>query len=157
MSAVSYRNATVADASELWRVRTASIVGLCSEHYPGETIRAWASVPLPVAFVELIKKGPVVVAQLAHQLIGYGFLDAARGRVEGMFVKPEHARCGIGAALLTRLESFTRDAKLERLTLDSTLNAAPFYTSQGYERLASGTWSHPSGFDIDCVHMVKDL
>lgn len=157
MTSVYYRSATVADAEELWRVRTSAIVARCSEHYCRETVRAWASAPMHPGFISLIKTSFFVVAQVEHQIVGYGFLNAVQAKVEGVFVHPQHTRRGIAKTLLNELEMRARTAKLVQLTLDSTLNAAPFYTAQGYRRLASGMWTHPTGVDIECVHMAKDL
>lgn len=158
MNTVYYRSVTLADAEDLWRVRTSAIVALCSEHYCHETIRAWASTPMHAGFLSLIREeASFVVAQVDQRVAGYGFMDVPQASVNGVFVHPKHARRGIGKTLLSKLELHARSTHLEQLTLDSTLNAVPFYTAQGYRQLSSGMWSHPARFELACVHMAKVL
>lgn len=157
MEDVEIGPATEADAARIWKVRTAAITGLCGGHYPAEIVNAWAAVPLHQGFIDLLREMPFFVGRNAHGIVASGFLDLERARVEGMFVLPGFTRRGIGRAILRRLEDVARAEGLPRLSLDSTLNAAPFYARQGYVELSAGSWHHPGGFDIGCIHMQKLL
>lgn len=157
MDDVTLGPATTADAAEIWEVRTAAISALCPGHYPNQTVIDWAAVPLHQGFIDLLTEVPFFVGRTQSQIVACGFLDVGRARVEGMFVRPEFTRRGIARSILQLIERAAREAAVPRLTLDATLNAAAFYERQGYTALSSGTWRHPAGFKIACVHMQKDL
>jgi GNAT superfamily N-acetyltransferase len=114
-------------------------------------------VPLHQGFIDLLRSVPFFIGRTEDQIVGSGFLDIVRARVEGMFVRPAFARRGIAKSILQLIEDAALAEGLPHLALDATLNAAPFYERQGYAILSPGTWSHPAGFDIACIHMRKKL
>ena len=156
MEEVRFGRATESDAAQIWEVRTEAISVLCADHYPKETVIAWSAVPLHQGFIDLLRKVPFFIGRTENQIVASGFLDIERGRVEGMFVRPAFARRGIATSILRLVEDVARVEALPRLTLDATVNAAPFYERQGYAVLSPGTWRHPAGFDVGCIHMQKE-
>lgn len=59
--------------------------------------------------------------------------EAAHGEVRAVYVHPDHARRGVGTALLSELERRARKRGFEALVLTASLNAVPFYEHRGYE------------------------
>ena len=91
-----------------------------------------------------------IVATAALQVEGEG-----AGRIDWVYVLPEHQRRGIGSALLTRLELEAVQMGLRRLRLYTAENATwavRFYTKRGYRptRRVERAW----GFDL---RLEKDL
>ena len=157
MENITFRRATEEDAFQVWEVRTAAISVLCASHYSTDIVDAWAGVKIHESFRPLIREVPFFVGQIKDQIVGCGFLDPDRARVEGMFVRPRFARRGIASSILKLVEAAARAKGLPRLELDATLSAVAFYEHHEYAPVAPGQWRHPEGFDIACVHMQKNL
>jgi GNAT superfamily N-acetyltransferase len=154
---ITCRKATIEDQPAIWRVRTESIKNLCRRHYGEEQTEAWASVPAPENFADVICSRDFLVAEADAAVVGFGFINRQTAVLEAIFVAPEFARRGVGTALLTSLEGIARQAGLSRLSLSASLNAVSFYRAAGYQTVEETTWHHPAGFDLPCVAMTKDL
>ncbi|WP_232834126.1 MULTISPECIES: GNAT family N-acetyltransferase [unclassified Sphingomonas] len=63
-----------------------------------------------------------------------GALDSARDAacIRAFFVSLDHARRGVGTALLAACEDAARGAGFRRATLMATLPGGPFYSAHGY-------------------------
>jgi len=86
-----------------------------------------------------------------------GSIDLLTGQVDAIFVRPDVMGVGIGARLLDYLETIAIDSGLKRLTLDSTLNAAPFYRKRGFVGDQIRTYQSPRGILLPCIPMAKDI
>jgi len=154
---ISYRKAAIADKDAIWRVRSASIRGLCKGHYGEELAERWASVRPPADFADVICERKFIVAEYGGVIVGFGFLADQMGTLEGLSVEPHFARRGVGTAIADLLEACARCAGVRSLTLSASLNAVPFYKTRGYREIRETTWHHPAGFSLPCVAMTKDL
>jgi GNAT superfamily N-acetyltransferase len=65
-------------------------------------------------------------------------IDAAR--IRAFFVDPDHARVGIGRAILDRCEAEARAAGFRAAELMATLSGEPFYRAAGYRPGAAITY-----------------
>lgn len=151
------RRAHPLDAADIWAVRADSIREGCRNHYPAALIDALASEPLPQNFSDLMSSHYCVVALVQDRLVGFACLRPNASRVDAVFVRSGAMRRGVGAALLTHLESQARKLGLAALSLKASLNAVRFYERAGY--VAGGEDCHitRSGHRIACVHMDKRL
>ncbi len=90
---------------------------------------------------------------------GVGHVAPAEEEVYAVYVHPDHAREGVGTALLEELEAAARDRGCDRLGLTASRNAVPFYEAAGYER--TGSVEHdptgPHDVTLECVRMRKRL
>ncbi len=131
------RDATEADAHAATDVLRRSITELCSADHRGDpaVLADWLANKTPERFEAWIARPGqwVVVAERGGVLCGVGLLRADGG-IRLCYVHPEHARRGVGRALIDALEARAREAGLMRLHLDSTITAAPFYEAMGYRR-----------------------
>jgi hypothetical protein len=66
-------------------------------------------------------------------------------------------RKGTGKGIMGFLENLALSHGLKMLTLDSTLNAAPFYRACGFEGSEVGLYRTSSGLSLECIPMVKIL
>jgi len=87
-----------------------------------------------------------------------GVLRGRPGRLHSLFVRASRHRQGIGRRLMERLERETRTAGLDKITMQATLYAVPFYQRLGYVR-STGVRSGPcfDGTDFRYQPMKKDL
>lgn len=81
--------------------------------------------------LEAIRSRPVLVAVIDGEIVGTGSLEGTT--VRSMFVRPDHARRGIGTALMREIEMLAIARGLQRLDLQSSITAEGFYRRHGFE------------------------
>ena len=153
---VRMRKATRADAQAIWDLRNASIMVKCKGYYPDATLRKWTSgVPAEPFYGDVQRDCYLAID--SEGIAGFGMIDLERARVKSLFVHPRHVAKGIGKLILSHLENLARNAGLEQLSLDSSLNAAPFYRTCGFTGDAAGKYESANGVILDCIPMSKRL
>ena len=99
------------------------------------------------AIAALIRAPIVLVAVDEKRIVG--ILRGSPGRLHSLFVRSSHHRRGIGRRLMTAFEEEARRAGADKITLQSTLYAVPFYQALGYKRstgVRSGDCFDGAGF-----------
>ena len=148
------RKANADDAKGLWQLRIDAINGQCRGHYSDDAMDRWTEGQCTQAFADQVSNAFYLLEHHGRPLVCGAIID---GQVEGLFVSPQHAGCGLGKRMLKHLEAVARQQGLTRLTLESALNAAPFYRSQGYQGERIAHYQSPRGFTLDCIPMEKLL
>ncbi len=86
-------------------------------------------------------------------------LDPSRdpARIRAFFVAPEHARRGLGRAILAACEDAIRAAKFRSIELVATLPGVPFYRVFDYEAGERCEVPLVNGLSLPVVRMFKNL
>ena len=149
------RPATATDRTALPALHTASVRAFGPAHYDADAVRRWAKpdVRSPEDYETETDDEHFVVAVRDGAVAGFGHLVPAVSEVHAVYVHPDHARRGVGSALLAELEGYARGRDLDHLSLQSSLNAVGFYERAGYERIGEG--ESPGGLAV--VEMEKPL
>jgi GNAT superfamily N-acetyltransferase len=150
------RRATRADAETAWKIRAAAVMTQCQGFYRDVDLEAWVSGEPSLAWTEKVGTAFHVAVE-DGEIVGTGMIDPASGKVDAIFVAPGAMKRGVGRAMLRYLEGIAREHGLRALTLDATLNAAPFYRLCGFTGDAISVYQSPSGLRMKCVPMVKRL
>lgn len=135
MSSVQFRQADGTDAETLWWIKHAAIDTIETDAYSDEQLRAWKPDGEAVPdFERAIESGTfdVLVAERCDDVAGYGVLNADSGRIDALYVHPDHAGNGIATSLVGQLEMRARMYDITELELVSSLNAKSFYEELGY-------------------------
>ncbi len=179
MSAVHIRVAVEADAPALEALIRRSVHALQAEHYDAAQREAALGSVFGVDH-RLIADGTYFVVAERHGALagcgGWSFRAAMYGahgpaesdgprvnpasgpaRVRAFFVDPDHARRGVGAALLAASEAAAQAEGFTRAALSATLAGEPFYAAHGYTSLARAVAELPGGGELPIVHMEKRL
>ena len=154
---IALRPASGGDLPLLWELRTRAVASACAAYYSEAVLGVWLASPVPVSLHQLLAQGGGIVAEDNGRILGYAVLNADTGEVDGLFVEPARHGCGIGAMLMTAIESAARAAGCERLFLSASLNAVPFYRRAGFVALREELYPHRSGIGIPSVFMEKRL
>ena len=125
-------------------------------HYPSESLAIWTNGEVTERFILFVAE-QLYVATVNDVIVGTGMIDRDTGRLDAIFVRPDMMRHGIGKQMVSFLEDIGRAARLTKLTLDSTLNAAEFYRSCGFVGDIIATFQSPRDITLDCVPMTKVL
>ena len=99
----------------------------------------------------------VLVYERNAALAGFAVLDTQLGLINATYVAPTATGQGVGRTLLAALEQSARAHGLAQLHLHATLNAIPFYTKLGFVRAGAATNRLPSGIELPCERMHKQL
>ncbi|HET7921423.1 MAG TPA: GNAT family N-acetyltransferase [Gammaproteobacteria bacterium] len=155
----SLRALDPADLPAVERVHTASIRGLCGEAYDAETLERWAANPDGKRYQRMLQPGNLCLVALmpAGEICGFGSLQIEKARLASLFVHPDQAGTGVGALLLARLEALAREAGLDQLHVESSLNAQSFYARHGFELNRRGKYCMSTGLSMECAEMTKPL
>lgn len=78
-------------------------------------------------------------------------------KIRAFFIHPQHARRGLGAALLARCEHEALARGFLRLELMATLPGLRLYAAHGFERGVPVHWPLGDGLTIEFVPMSKRL
>lgn len=145
MSTISFRPFLPQDAEALAELFAASIDELAEDYYSPEQRAAWASAAddLP-AFGERLGGLLTILAEAGGDLLGFVALkDDPKFKenriIEMLYVAPDHARQGIGKALLDVAELLARQRGAEALVTDASEAAREFFEKFGYEMQARNT------------------
>ena len=150
------RKAHADDAAVVWGIRNASVLSGCKGFYPDELLVSWIDGQMTEKFVQFVDDN-LYVACINSLVVGTGVIDFGTGKLDAIHVRPDKMRHGIGKQIVLFLEDAGRAAGLKALTLDSTLNAAPFYRRCGFIGEAVGVYVSPRGIVLDCIPMTKVL
>jgi putative acetyltransferase len=146
-----------ADREAIASLHVAAIEAFGPEAYDDDEVAAWAASDDSPAERYAIEEGYWVVAERERGLAGFGELDPRAGEVVAVYVHPDHARSGVGSALLASLEGYARGVGLAELALTASRNAVGFYERAGYERDGPVVHETSTGVELDCVRMTKRL
>ncbi|WBA13677.1 GNAT family N-acetyltransferase [Salinivibrio proteolyticus] len=153
---ITIRKANQSDAQAIFDLRNRAILAKCSAHYTEEQLSLWTQGSVSERFIADVVD-TFYVSEIDGQVIGSGKLNAQTGLVDAIFVEPDYSGRGAAKKMLQFLEQLAREQGLLLLTLESTLNAAPFYRACGFVGDEVSTYHSPKGIRLDCVPMEKPL
>jgi len=156
---VQLRRMLPEDVDEVIDVHRKSIYGLCKEFYTQEQMEIWTSMFNTKIFNEGIKNSNNIgiVATQDNRIVGYGFFNLEDREIKGMYLIPEVIKKGVGQMILTRLELIAKEHNLDKLVLNSTLNAVVFYEKCGYHKIRDEIFELSESCKLPCVYMLKRL
>ena len=144
------------DAQAALDIRRKSILDKCISHYSPEQLEHWAKRSLSEKFIDHVEK-QFYLATVDGVIAATGMLTVEIGRIDAIFVDPKYMGLGLATAMMAHLEDLAMRSGLERIKLDSTLNAAPFYRKCGFNGDEISTYTSPKGISLDCIPMCKCL
>jgi GNAT superfamily N-acetyltransferase len=128
------RLAHAADTSALAAIQRDAILVLSTPVMSGERALDWASSSADARVLRAITQIAVWVPE--DENIALGWIEIDGHRVEGLYVRAEKSRSGIGSTLLRPAESMIRTAGHSTVSLDASPNAEAFYLRHGEQPLA---------------------
>jgi N-acetylglutamate synthase-like GNAT family acetyltransferase len=153
---ISIRKARRDDTDTLFNIRTEAIRAKCIDHYTDEQIELWTEGKPSEKFSDLVEQH-FYLATINHVTAASGMVNLSTGMIDAIFVHPDFMGQGAAKSMLHHLEQQAKEAGLKELLLDSTLNAASFYRSCGFEGDKISTYESSRGISLDCIPMRKHL
>lgn len=173
------RKATLNDCDEIAGLIAGSVRGLATDVYTAEQIELSITSVFGVD-KDLIRDETYFAAETDGRIVGCGgwskrktlygasdyehsrdpeFLDPETdaARIRAFFIHPDHARKGIGTAILEACENEAREMGYRRAEMMATLPGVKLYTVRGYRGDEEEHVPVGNGVDIICVRMYKSL
>ncbi len=121
-----------ADTRPLAQLFRASIEALAADDYDADQRAAWAAIADDANDFEARLGGALtLVALLDGEIAGFAALRDNR-TLDMLYVRPDCAGCGVGAALVDALEKLAAGRGAERITVDAADSARDFFLRRGY-------------------------
>jgi GNAT superfamily N-acetyltransferase len=131
------RPAAPTDAARLHELHTDSVRALCAPQYAADVIDGWLLNRRPESYLSDIERGDIFVVEAAGRVVGFG--AAVPGQVIAVYVDPDAAHRGVGAAVMRRALEMAARGHAGPIRLESTLNAKTFYERFGFRELRRAT------------------
>jgi putative acetyltransferase len=132
MSAVALRPYVPADAKRCAKIFRSSIEELAAEDYDEEQREAWASrADDEQAFGARLAEALTLLAVIDGAIAGFASLKGA-DEIDMLFVDPEYAGKGAGAALIEALTKLAQARGAKRLTVDASDAARTLFERKGF-------------------------
>jgi putative acetyltransferase len=152
------RGAVAGDAVSIIAIHAAAVCGeRGGGQYSDAQVDAWAEPRDPSKLVERIATRRFLIAQNDAEPVAYGQLDLDAAIVRSIYVRPEYQCRGLGRQLALALVETARDAGLQGLELDASLNSVPFYAALGFRSLGDVEHRFAGGVSMPCVRMALEL
>lgn len=120
------------DLPVLSEIRYAAIEELTVDDYDEDQRQAWASAAEDEeALAESLEKGLTIVALVGGRPVGFIALQEG-GLIDQLFVDPVVARTGVASALMDAIERLAAARGIERLAVDASDTAKPFFEKHGF-------------------------
>ena len=128
ISVRKFKDDDALEASDLIR-KTLSAVN--SKFYPISVIKYMCNEFSPNFLIDLSKEREFFVAIEKSKIIGT--ITIINDYIGTVFVNPEYHCKGIGTKLMQTIENIAKERKIEKLRLQSSINAVDFYKKLGYK------------------------
>ncbi|MDE2578784.1 MAG: GNAT family N-acetyltransferase [Hyphomicrobiales bacterium] len=129
---VALRPFIPADAPRLARLFRDSVETLAEEDYSDSQRAAWSAAADDLAaFAQRLAGALTLVAMQDHKIAGFASLHD--GKIDMLYVDPEHARRGVASALVDALEKLGRARGAKTIETDASDTARDFFAARGYQ------------------------
>jgi GNAT superfamily N-acetyltransferase len=168
MENITVRKARLEEAPLLGDLVARSFRALGAGYYSKDEIEGALEHRLIRVDARLIEEGSYFVAEVDGVAVGCGGwsdtlptvpglpMPWPRAEVRAMFVAPEHAKRGVGRALLHAAERAAAEAGYERTYLAATESGVPFYRASGYTPLGEVGVPIPGGGSLKVTCMISE-
>ncbi len=121
------------DLPVLSEIRYAAIEELTAGDYDEDQRQAWASAAEDEeALAESLEKGLTIVALVGGRPVGFIAMQQG-GFIDQLYVDPVVARTGVASALCDAIERLAASRGIERLSVDASDTAKPFFEKRGFD------------------------
>jgi len=155
------REAVPSDVPQIVRVFFETIHTVNTRDYTAEQIDAWApAVPDADAWVaQRLPTRATFVADDNGTIAGFGELEPS-GHVDYFYCHQAYQRCGVGSAILARIEQAAGSLGLTKLFAEVSITARPFFAARGFSVVREQTINcrgvSMTNFVMDKQQLVED-
>lgn len=136
LARMQVRRATVEDAAAIGAIFHETIHAVNARDYEPAQLRAWSpGPPDPSRWAGRQQTHAVFVAEEEGQLAGFAEVEPD-GHVDCFYNHRDFQRRGVGRLLQEALEAHAREQGIDRLDIEASTTARPFFAAMGFTLLA---------------------
>ena len=151
------RRARPNDVFDVHRIHSTAIREGAGSHYTPEVLEVWVDAFNATNFSTNIQRLEFFVAKLLDgRAAAFVAFDLATAEIDSVYVAPWGQGLGLGSFLLGFAEESARQAGLESVWLDASINAVGFYAQHGWTEVERRARVR-KGVEIPVVKMEKKL
>lgn len=158
---INFRVAIETDVPGIRRVIRSAVEGIAAKEYPPEVIVSWGldNEKTRIKQQELIRNDEELtwVACRGEAIVGFSAFSPKTEELRAVYIAVEVARMGVGSKLLELVETKAKELGLSKLTMHSSLTAAPFYERHGYSHEGEIIHTLATGVKMKAVAMQKQF
>jgi putative acetyltransferase len=109
-----------------------TVHAICSKDYSKKQLDIWApEVSRSGNFPRPLENNHAYVVEIDYELVG--FADITKdGYLDRFFVHKDYQGLGVGKLLLKKIEEQAHSLGLQKITLEASITARPFFEKMGY-------------------------
>lgn len=104
--------------------------------------------------IEYAGKGYTILALENEKIVGTGNLSG--NEIRAVYIDPRYQKRGVGKTIVDELIKKAKENRLDKIVLDSTINAKKFYDSMGFNTIEKLTIKVKNS-NLDYFKMELDL
>jgi len=113
---------------------TNTIHNINKKDYSKEQLNAWANPKYDLkTWEKRFEKSKPYLCMLENQVVG--FCEYYEGYIDCFYVHFNYQNCGIGKLLLTHILEFAKNEKRDKLKVDASITAKPFFEKFGFRQI----------------------
>lgn len=150
------RKATVEDADSVRELFRETIISVNEKDYDEKQIDIWASGSEDkTAWERKITEQHFLIAEIDSKTVGFSSITD-EGYIDFMFTHKDYQHQGIATKMLSALEEFANEKKLEKVWAEVSITARPFFSGKGF-RITERFVKEVKGVKFDDCIMTKYL
>ncbi|MFB6197960.1 MAG: GNAT family N-acetyltransferase [Halobacteriaceae archaeon] len=149
---VEIRRARMDERDAISAVHATAVQNVPPIAYDEKELAAWEASLSSVSYAIDEGKSLFLVAEEETNIIGFGEARLDETELVKLYVHPEHQDQGVATRLLERIETGLRSRGADSVYVESSVNAAPFYERNGFDRI--GTHQKTIASDKTTVEML---
>lgn len=137
---ISIRNYQTKDVEALTNIYFNTIHRINIKHYTQEQVDVWApqsSLETDGWAKKFLKTNPIV-AVVGEKVVGFAEFEPD-GHIDCFYVHHEWIGKGVGAALMSEIFDRARRLNIDRIFVEASITAKPFFEKQGFSLLSEQT------------------
>lgn len=133
------RSAKPGDDVAIHEAHMRSIREICIKDHGETEISGWGNRPLGNRWIDAIKTGHVWVVEANDRIYGHAYIrvyeenKVMKAHIHGLYLTPEALGRGLGKKLGMLMIKTANKARVNLITLESTLTAHDFYIRLGFQ------------------------
>jgi len=132
---ISIKPAIIKDIPVIVSIHKDCVAEINSKFYPDQVIKEWLGQISKSNVLKQFKDSSWIVARLENQIVGFAQYSIKTGEIFQINTNSKFLRQGIGEELYQFILKDFQKHHSKKISLNSTLNAVPFYGKLGFKSL----------------------
>ena len=130
---IAIRKAKIDDVGVIVELHRKAVEEINSDFYSPKAIKEWLKDISEENVKHQFQNSSWIVAKTNNKLVGFGQYSVDGGEIYQINIDPKYVKQGVGRKLYEHMENTFENRKIEKISLNSTLNAIEFYKKLGFK------------------------